>query len=171
MWKNSTTSTSITFALKTVTTASLLIIGLLITGLTQSYANGVSESSTTPQITRSNVERRINMAERLLDKQQYKEAIRNLNMTVKRYRYNADAWNLLGFAHRQSGNIDAANAAYARALSMDRYHLGALEYQGELFIAMGKIDDAKVNLRLMDERCPIGCQEQRDLEAAIAAAE
>jgi len=168
MRTNSTATAIITATFKWIRITSIVSISLLLTGLSSAHANDQLNDST-PAISRSNVEHRINMAQRLLDNNQYEEAIRNLNMTVKRHRYNADAWNLLGYAHRQSGNLDAAIAAYGRALSMDRYHLGALEYQGELFIAMGKLDDAKINLRLMNERCPIGCQEQRDLEAAIAA--
>lgn len=146
----------------------MVTIGLLLVVSANSFATDTNTGST-PQITQTNVERRINMAERLLDKKQYKEAVRNLQMTVSRYRYNADAWNLLGLAHRQAGDIDAANTAYTRALSVNRYHLGALEYQGELFVLMGKIDDAEVNLRLINELCPVGCKEQRNLETAIAA--
>ena len=148
----------------------IVTTSLLFASVTNAYADGALEEST-PKITRTDVERRINMAERLLDKSQYEEAIRNLNLTVDRYRYSADAWNLLGYAHRQSGNLDTANAAYSRALAIDRYHLRALEYQAELFISMGKLDDAKVNLRIIDELCPIGCKEQTDLQAAIAAAQ
>jgi len=154
---------------KLVGAISIVATSVLLSGMTSSFAAGPDEASTR-EITRSNVERRINMAERLLDKKQYEEAIRNLQMTVERYRYNADAWNLLGFAHRQAGDVDAANVAYTQALAVDRYHLGALEYQGKLFILMGRLDDAEINLRLMTDRCPVGCQEQRDLEAAIAAA-
>lgn len=172
---NTSTCTAInTKTHNTVRTICSLATGLLLGGylltleMATVYAASPDQGST-PQISRSTVEHHINMAERLLDKENYGEAIRNLNITVKRYRHNPDAWNLLGYAHRQSGNTDAANAAYARALSMDRYHLGALEYQGELFIELGKLDDAKINLRLMSERCPTGCKEQRDLEAAITA--
>jgi len=160
---------SIAPATKWISTVAIFSTCLLLAGLTSAYAAGLDEDST-PTITRSDVERRINMAERLLDTEQYQEAIRNLNLTVKRYRHNADAWNLLGYAHRRSGNVDAANAAYSRALSIDRYHLGALEYQGALFIELGKLDEAKVNLRLMNDRCPVGCEEQQELEAAINAA-
>jgi len=164
-----TTTNVITSSLKTVGAVPILTIGMLLVWPSGSYAADPLNGSS-PKITRANVEHRINMAERLLDKKEYKEAVRNLQLTVGRYRHNADAWNLLGFAHRQAGDIDAANAAYTRALAVDRYHLGALEYQGELFISLGKIDDAEINLRLMDELCPVGCQEQRDLKAAIAAA-
>ena len=165
----STTTEIIASTFKPVGVTTIVIIGTLLSWSTSSYTADPLEGSE-PRISRTNIEHRINMAERLLEKKQYKEAVRNLQMTVGRYRYNADAWNLLGFAHRKAGEIDAENAAYIRALSYDRYHLGALEYQGELFITMGKIDDAEVNLRLINELCPVGCKEQRDLEASIAAA-
>ncbi len=161
--------TAITSTFKVVGAIHIVTISMLLVWPASSYAVDPLQRST-PTITRTNVEHRINMAERLLAKKEYKEAVRNLQRTVMRYRYSADAWKLLGFAHRQAGDIDAANAAYTRALSIDRYHLGTLEYQGELFIMLGRIDDAEINLRLMNELCPVGCQEQRDLEASIAAA-
>jgi len=147
-----------------------VVVTLLLTLPISSLAASPGQEST-PEITRTDVERRINMAERLLDKGNVQEAIRNLKITSQQYRYNADVWNLLGFAYRQDDNLDAANEAYMQALAINRHHLGALEYQGELFIAIGKLDDARVNLRLMSDLCPIGCAEQRDLEAAIAAAQ
>jgi len=165
----STITAAISLLFKYFGAVLFITIGMVLAGSASTYAADPNPQLK-PEITRTNVERRINMAERLLDKKQYKEAVRNLQMTVRRYRYNADAWNLLGLAHRQAGDIDAANAAYTRALSVDRYHLGALEYQGELFISLGKLNEAEINLRLINDLCPVGCQEQRNLEAAIAAA-
>ena len=51
---------------------------------------------------------------------------------------NADAWNLLGFTYRKLGQLDDSDAAYLTVLSINPDHLGALEYQGELFITMLK---------------------------------
>ena len=46
-------------------------------------------------------------------------------------------------------------------------HLGALEYQGELFLMRGEVGKAEANLRRIDGICVFGCDEERDLEAAI----
>ncbi len=82
---------------------------------------------------------------------------------------NADAWNLLGFSSRKMGDLRAASKAYSKALDINPGHLGALEYQGEMFIQMGDGDKAKANLVKLQDLCGT-CEEQRDLQKALAAA-
>ena len=82
---------------------------------------------------------------------------------------NADAWNLLGFSSRKTGDLEAAALAYAKALTINPGHLGALEYQGELFLEMGRPDEAKANLLTLQSLCG-GCEEAADLQEAITAA-
>lgn len=81
---------------------------------------------------------------------------------------NADLHNLLGFALRKSGDLSAAGAAYDRALTLDPDHLGALEYQGELFLMLGRPDAAAANLARLEALCG-ACEEYRELAATIAA--
>lgn len=82
---------------------------------------------------------------------------------------NADAWNLLGFTQRKLGEFDAAGVAYDTALTINPGHLGALEYQGELFLQTGAVDRAKANLETLRGLCG-DCEEFGDLEAALKAA-
>lgn len=82
---------------------------------------------------------------------------------------NADAWNLLGFTQRKLGEFDAAGVAYETALKINPSHLGALEYQGELFLQTGAIDKAKANLETLRGLCG-DCEEFGDLDAALKAA-
>jgi tetratricopeptide (TPR) repeat protein len=82
---------------------------------------------------------------------------------------NADAWNLLGFTHRKLGEMEASSAAYLKVLTINPDHLGALEYQGELFLDTGKPDLAKANLARLQTLCGT-CEEAMDLEKAIMAA-
>ena len=83
---------------------------------------------------------------------------------------DADVWNMLGFAYRKSGDLDRAGPAYDRALSLDPDHLGALEYQGELFLMRGDGAAARANLDRLKALCPAGCEELAELEEAIQAA-
>ena len=39
---------------------------------------------------------------------------------------NADAWNLMGYAHRKLGQVDQALGFYQKALSLNAEHRGAL---------------------------------------------
>jgi Flp pilus assembly protein TadD len=82
---------------------------------------------------------------------------------------NADAWNLLGFSSRKSGDMKAASKAYAKALKINPGHLGALEYQGELVLMLGDLAAAQANLDHLTRICGT-CPEREDLREAIEAA-
>ena len=99
----------------------------------------------------------------------YAAALPMLVAITKSDAKNADAWNLLGFSYRQLGQLDASDAAYLRVLTINPNHLGALEYQGELFITQGKIDAAKANFAKLQGLCG-SCEEAEDLEKALKAA-
>ena len=79
----------------------------------------------------------------------------------------ADRLNLLGFTARKSGRLDVAGKYYDAALTIHPRHTGALEYQGELFIQLGKVDQAKANLMLLEKICWIPCSAERELRKAI----
>lgn len=81
---------------------------------------------------------------------------------------DADFHNLLGFAHRNLGELAEAEIAYRRALVLDPDHLGALEYQGELFLMQGDLDAAQGNLARLAALCG-DCEEHEELAEAIAA--
>lgn len=81
---------------------------------------------------------------------------------------DADVFNLLGFAYRKTGDLGRSAPAYARALRLDPHHRGALEYQGELFLAEGRLAAAEANLRRLTQVCAGPCEEAADLAAAIA---
>lgn len=81
---------------------------------------------------------------------------------------NADAWNLLGFTYRKLGQMEDSDKAYLKVLAINPNHLGALEYQGELFISTGKVDQARGNLAKLKKLCG-ACEESEDLEKALKA--
>ena len=82
---------------------------------------------------------------------------------------NADAWNLLGYSNRKLGVMDAAAVAYETALKLNPEHLGALEYQGEMYVETGMIDKAKANLEALKNLCG-DCEQYEDLAKALGAA-
>jgi len=110
----------------------------------------------------------IQLIKRLIYQEKYSAAIKKLKHTLKSDEKNADKWNLLGYASRKSGDTDGAETAYKKALSINEDHLGALEYQGELFIILGRLEDAQKNLDHLTRLCPNGCEEQEELAEAIA---
>lgn len=82
---------------------------------------------------------------------------------------NADAWTLLGHAYRELGQIEESSAACLKALTINPDHRGALEHQGEVFIAQGRIDRAEANLARLRALCAT-CEEAGDLERALKVA-
>ncbi|MEO0761116.1 MAG: hypothetical protein AAFZ09_04810, partial [Pseudomonadota bacterium] len=75
----------------------------------------------------------------LIEAERYEDALAILEELAKAMPASADVFNLLGFAHRKTGNMAVSGAHYERALYLKPDHLGALEYQGELFLLLGDI--------------------------------
>ena len=53
------------------------------------------------------------------------------------------AWNYMGFANRHLGNYQDSLTAYAKALELNPNYPDAIEYRGEAYLGLNKIDDAK----------------------------
>ena len=79
----------------------------------------------------------------------------------------ADRQNLLGFTARKSGDLVAAASFYNTALTINAKHIGALEYQGELFIQLGDIEKAQGNLAKLEKICWLPCHEEYKLRGAL----
>jgi tetratricopeptide (TPR) repeat protein len=99
----------------------------------------------------------------------FKGAIADLTPFLDTHQH-ADVYNLLGFSFRKTGDMKQAATFYLKALDFDANHKGALEYQGEMFVELGQVDKARVNLAKLVTLCPNGCEEREDLEKAIAGA-
>ena len=82
----------------------------------------------------------------------------------------ADRLNLLGFTARKSGRLDVAGKYYDAALKLHPEHIGALEYQGELFLQLGKIEKAKTNLTKLEKICWKQCSAESELRTFIQRA-
>ena len=55
----------------------------------------------------------------------------------------AEAWNYYGYTSRKLGSYDDALAAYGKALSLKPGYPDALEYRGEAYLGLNRIDEAK----------------------------
>ena len=75
----------------------------------------------------------------------------------------------MGYVLRKRDDLKNSAVHYKKALEINPKHLGALEYQGELFLTMGNLDLAKANLDKSDKLCWLGCDEYDDLKASIEA--
>lgn len=107
-------------------------------------------------------------AQEAVDAGRYPEALKLLAAVVKTEPRNADALNLMGYANRKMKRLNEAARYYEAALKVDPKHIGALEYQGELFVETGDYDRARQNLKLIGAICG-ACEEAIDLRAALDA--
>jgi tetratricopeptide (TPR) repeat protein len=106
----------------------------------------------------------------LIAAKNYRQALVELKQVNGIVTNSADVNNLLGFASRKLGQYKQAGAYYVKALTIDPSHLGALEYQGELFLIQKKVALAKQNLAKLKTLCGTSCEEYLDLKQAIALA-
>jgi tetratricopeptide (TPR) repeat protein len=80
-----------------------------------------------------------------LDKarQNYSKALEQFIDAVSEQPKMYQAWNYIGFANRHLGNYDAALSAYAKALELNPGYPDAIEYRGEAYLGLNRIDEAK----------------------------
>ena len=103
----------------------------------------------------------------LIAKKNFTAALAALKIADKDFANNADINNLLGYTARNLKQYANAATYYTKALKIDPNHLGALEYQGELFMLTKKSAQAKKNLAKLKSLCGLTCEEYLDLKKAI----
>lgn len=98
----------------------------------------------------------------------WNSAIKWLSAAERRDSRNADVQNLLGYAYRNSGQLDLAFKHYQRALQLDPRHLGAHEYIGEAYLMANNLAKAEEHFARLKNLCPRVCEERDDLGKKIA---
>ena len=79
-----------------------------------------------------------------------------------------EAWNMLGYSARQTGDLKASFAAYDKCLAIKPDYDEAHEYRGEAYLLSGQIDLAKQELAWLKAE---GSDEAEELAEAIEKAE
>ena len=95
-------------------------------------------------------------------------AITSFSAAALRDTRNADIENYLGYAYRQSGQLELAFKHYQRALQLNPRHRGAHEYMGEAYLIDNNLAKAEEHLGALQRICLIPCEEYEDLKKAIA---
>lgn len=96
-------------------------------------------------------------------------AIKALSSAALRDTRNADIQNYLGYAYRQTGNLELAFKHYQRALELNPRHRGAHEYAGEAYLIVNNLAKAEEHLAALQRICLIPCEEYEDLKKAVTA--
>ena len=132
-------------------------------------AFGMGNDSSAPPAAKPAADPTFGRAKAMIEAKDYKGALPLLQQVVAKEPKNADAYNLLGYATRKSGNPNGSLQYYNYALTLDPKHLGANEYLGEAYLMLDKPQQAEQQLARLDQLCMFGCVEYRTLKAAIAA--
>lgn len=107
-------------------------------------------------------------AEKAIEARDWDSAIGLLTQVVARDEKNADAYNYLGYAERQRGNLGIAFRHYDRALALDPKHRGVREYLGEAYLLTDNLPKAEEQLAVLDRLCFFPCSEYRELKEKVA---
>ena len=73
----------------------------------------------------------------------YREARERFEAATKADPSVKEAWNLVGYTSRRLGDYEASLAAYEKALALNPTYSEAIEYRGEAYLALNRVDDAK----------------------------
>jgi len=120
-----------------------------------------------PSVAAKNVTTELTKIRTLIAAKNFSAALTSLQAADKTFPNNADINNLLGYSARNLKQYKPAATYYVKALKIDPNHLGALEYQGELFMLTKKTSEAKKNLAKLKSLCGVNCEEYLDLKKAI----
>ena len=97
----------------------------------------------------------------------YPLAISELNAVLAKKPEHANAWNLLGYSSRKSGDFKRAEFAYTKALKIDPNHTQAMEYMGEMYLTLNKPAKAEELLARLNKLCTFNCVDRDLLKTAI----
>lgn len=136
------------------------LVGVLMLGATSAPA--MMSTDPTPTKSRAYLD-----GERAVKAKEYAKAIPLLQQVINNDPRDADAYNLLGYSYRKTGNAQSALSYYQRALQIDPNHRGANEYLGQLYVEMKDLGKAEERLLKLAQLCQQRCEEYRDLKDAI----
>lgn len=142
---------------------------LMLAGLAILPAMGASGDANQADRNRAKKYEKYDKAVALIGKGDYVAAIPVLNQALGELPGDADVLNQLGYAKRHLGALDESMDYYQQALKANPNHKGVREYLGELYLMLGKLDDANVQMKELERICYLGCEEKRELREKIDA--
>ena len=146
----------------------LLIVYVLLVSPVWASGGGASPSSAARlERTAPIVDADYTAGQNAVKQKNWREAIARMENVVKRDEKNADAWNLLGYAYRNLGEMENSFANYERALTINPQHRDAHEYIGEAYLQVGNLAKAEEHLRALDKICWLPCEQHTELKEKI----
>ncbi len=145
----------------------LLALVLLLMPVLAARADGPDPMVPPPGAPAVSAESRVNDGIKLGKKKDWAGAERAYRDALRLDPALPEGWNGLGFALRNQKKYTESITAYQEALKRRPNYAQALEYLGEAYVELGRLDEARaVHARLQ----PLDAQEARELAKAIEKA-
>lgn len=109
-----------------------------------------------------------NAGKQAIDKKEWARAIDLFSKAAAKDPRNADIQNYLGYAYRNSGQMEPAFRHYEQALSLNPRHRGAHEYVGEAYLLTNNLPKAEEHLAALERLCGSRCEEYTELKEKVA---
>ena len=150
----------------------LLLISLLVLSFIQpSFSAGSSSDSGTSKTDFEKAIKYVKQAKKYEEKgktdkaqKRYQKAQKLLIASNAEIPNKADTLNYLGFTTRKLGDFETGEKYYLEGLAIEPNHIGINEYLGELYVATGRMEQAKKRLNIL-KNC--NCKEFGELELII----
>ena len=131
-------------------------------------AGGGGGGSDQPASSSKPVDPAYGQAKAMIEAKNYSGALPLLQQVVAKNPKDADAYTLIGYATRKSGDANGSLQYYQYALNLDPKHIGAHEYIGEAYLMLDRPAEAEQHLARLDSLCVFGCTEYKTLKTAVA---
>ena len=150
----------------------LLIASLLVlTFIQPSFSAGSSSDSSTSKTDYEKAVKYVKQAKKYEEKgktdkaqKRYQKAQKLLIASNAEIPNKADTLNYLGFTTRKLGDFETGEKYYLEGLAIEPNHIGINEYLGELYVATGRMEQAKKRLNIL-KNC--NCKEFEELKEII----
>ena len=150
----------------------LLIASLLVlTFIQPSFSAGSSSDSSTSKTDYEKAVKYVKQAKKYEEKgktdkaqKRYQKAQKLLIASNAEIPNKADTLNYLGFTTRKLGDFETGEKYYLEGLAIEPDHIGINEYLGELYVATGRMEQAKKRLNIL-KNC--NCKEFEELKEII----
>ena len=144
---------------------------LLLTFIQPSFSAGSSSDSSTSKTDYEKAIKYVKQAKKYEEKgktdkaqKRYQKAQKLLIASNAEIPNKADTLNYLGFTTRKLGDFETGEKYYLEGLAIEPNHIGINEYLGELYVATGRMEQAKKRLNIL-KNC--NCKEFEALKEII----
>jgi tetratricopeptide (TPR) repeat protein len=143
---------------------SLLLLVPLSVGADSGGGNGGggSEALGNKQVNPQQVTADYEVGYRQLKEGNYKAAIKSFKRVIDAKPDHAMAYNNMAYSYRKLGQFKRAIPLYEKALAITPDLPEAHEYIGEAFVALGRIDEAKKHLAILEKLDPKLAEDLRE---------